>query len=467
MAGHTAVLLRDRFEKLQWLSPNPSDGSSYDLTRSAARRSQRSISMSSPPERCGVDSPMHASTGASAAPHWRRPGRCDLAGRAQTEMVRSGSRQPRSDGYRARPAATHLALRIADLRLLVLAGFWTLTAIASSASADGVDASPTGLQSNMTFDVYSPLSRSAEMLRRLATPFDALRVMQAAGRTGKPLREQAIELADEHFAAFVPPHSPPQGYALLVFVSPWDEGAVPIDWTIPLDRHGMILVTAAKSGNSASVLGRREPLALLAAQNIMSRYPVDAGRVYVGGFSGGSRVAERLAVGYPDVFHGALLIAGSDPIGDAHLPLPTAPLLALLQESTRLVFATGEHDEYHQAQDAHSRSSLAEWCVFDSAAETIALHEPRTAGCSRPRPAARCAGAAQAARPTPARRLPGAHRQAPRRGAHERGGSDCLRSDRCGEAILGQDRRALRRSGRAAKHRVGEPLVARSLRRAA
>lgn len=253
----------------------------------------------------------------------------------------------------------------------MLAGFWTLTAIASSASADGVDASPTGLQSNMTFDVYSPLSRSAEMLRRLATPFDALRVMQAAGQTGKPLREQGIELADEHFAAFVPPHSPPQGYALLVFVSPWDEGAVPIDWTIPLDRHGMILVTAAKSGNSASVLGRREPLALLAAQNIMSRYPVDAGRVYVGGFSGGSRVAERLAVGYPDVFHGALLIAGSDPIGDAHLPLPTAPLLALLQESTRLVFATGEHDEYHQAQDAHSRSSLAEWCVFDSASETI------------------------------------------------------------------------------------------------
>jgi DNA-binding transcriptional ArsR family regulator len=36
MAGHTAVLLRDRFEKLQWLSPNPSDGSSYDLTRSGS-----------------------------------------------------------------------------------------------------------------------------------------------------------------------------------------------------------------------------------------------------------------------------------------------------------------------------------------------------------------------------------------------------------------------------------------------
>jgi dienelactone hydrolase len=257
------------------------------------------------------------------------------------------------------------------LRLLLLAGFWAMTAIARPASADGADASATGLQSHVTFDVYSPLSRSTEMLRRLATPFDALRVMQAAGRTGKPLREQGIELADEHFAAYVPPHPPAQGYALLVFISPWDQGAVPIDWTLPLERHGMILVTAAKSGNSASVLGRREPLALLAAQNVMNRYPIDARQVYVGGFSGGSRVAERLAVGYPDLFHAALLIAGSDPVGDAHLPLPPAPLLALLQESTRLVFATGEHDEYHRAQDAPSRSSLAEWCVFDSAAETV------------------------------------------------------------------------------------------------
>jgi dienelactone hydrolase len=301
-------------------------------------------------------------------------------------MVRSGSRQPRPDSYRGRPAATQVALRTADLRLLLLAGFFAMTAIARPASADRAEANPTGLQSHVTFDVYTPLSRSSEMLRRLASPFDALRVMQAAGRAGKPLREQAIELADEHFAAYVPSHPPPQGYALLVFVSPWDEGAVPIDWTTPLDRHGMILVTAAKSGNSASVLGRREPLALLAAQNIMSRYPIDAGRVYVGGFSGGSRVAERLAVGYPDVFHGALLIAGSDPIGDAHLPLPPAPLLALLQESTRLVFAAGEHDEYHRAQDAHSRPSLAEWCVFDSAAETIPFmsHElPDASGLDR------------------------------------------------------------------------------------
>src|SRR5208282_4778992 len=61
--------------------------------------------------------------------------------------------------------------------------------------------------------------------------------------------------------------------------------------------------------------------ALLAAQNIMHRYTVNPDRVYVAGFSGGSRVAMRLALGYPDLFRGALLNAGSDPIGDALAPI--------------------------------------------------------------------------------------------------------------------------------------------------
>jgi len=71
-------------------------------------------------------------------------------------------------------------------------------------------------------------------------------------------------------------------------------------------------VTAANSGNDAPTIDRREPLALLAAHNTMKQYPVDPQQVYIGGFSGGARVALRLALAYPDVFHGALLNAGSD-----------------------------------------------------------------------------------------------------------------------------------------------------------
>jgi pimeloyl-ACP methyl ester carboxylesterase len=166
------------------------------------------------------------------------------------------------------------------------------------------------------------------------------------------------------------PYPPLHGYSLLVFVPPWSRAEVPSQWIPALDRHDMILVTPANSGNDAGTVGRREPLALLAAQNTMAQYPVDPQQVYIGGFSGGSRVALRLALGYPDVFHGALLNAGSDPIGNADLPLPPAELFHRFQDSMRLVYVTGERDEAHLIDDMRSRQSLEKWCVFDVVTET-------------------------------------------------------------------------------------------------
>jgi pimeloyl-ACP methyl ester carboxylesterase len=163
------------------------------------------------------------------------------------------------------------------------------------------------------------------------------------------------------------------GYSLLVFVPPWSKAEVPRQWIPALDRHDMILVTAANSGNDADTVDRREPLALLAAQNAMVQYSVDPQQVYIGGFSGGSRVALRLALGYPDVFHGALLNAGSDPIGSADVPLPAAELFRRFQDSMRLVYVTGERDDAHLVDDMHSRQSMEKWCVFD----VVTVSEPR------------------------------------------------------------------------------------------
>ena len=222
----------------------------------------------------------------------------------------------------------------------------------------------TGLQKDVVFTDYSPLSRSMELARRMLSPLNAMRVNQELARSGQAAREQSIDLPHEKFAVYVPAHARPNGYALLVFVPPWQEAAVPPRWTLALDRHGMIFVSAANSGNTADVLDRREPLALLAAYNIMRRYRVDPDKIYIGGFSGGSRVAMRIALGYPDLFHAALLDAGSDPIGDAQIPLPAADLFHQFQDSTRLVYATGQRDDDHLDKDVHSRDSMQAWCVF-------------------------------------------------------------------------------------------------------
>ena len=246
-------------------------------------------------------------------------------------------------------------------RRLLLGALLTLCITAANAA-------PVGLQHDVMFSDYTPMSGSAELLRRLFSPLTALRVNRA--RAAQPVREQSIDLDREKFDIYVPAEKPPGGYALLVFVSPWENATVPPHWISALDSRDMIFVSAANSGNDANVLDRREPLALLAAHNVMRRYPVDHDRIYVGGFSGGSRVALRLALGYPDLFRGALLSAGSDPIGDGQIPLPPRELFQRFQESTRLVYLTGKDDASHLDMDAHSRSSMHDWCIKDMDTET-------------------------------------------------------------------------------------------------
>jgi hypothetical protein len=73
------------------------------------------------------------------------------------------------------------------------------------------------------------------------------------------------------------------------------------------------------------------------------------------------------ALAYPDVFHGALLNAGSDPIGgEAGIYLPPAELFHRFQQ-TRLVYVTGESDELNLRDDQISRGSMRDWCVLDIA----------------------------------------------------------------------------------------------------
>lgn len=240
-------------------------------------------------------------------------------------------------------------------------------------------APPSSVRVGVSFTGYSPLSRIAEIARRTLTPLTFRRGQRMLSATGQALREQPIDLAEEKFVIYVPAGAPAKGgYGLLVFVAPWPEATRPQLWRPPLDRHGLIFVSAENSGNDVKVLDRRLPLALLAYENIRAQYPLDPKRVYIGGLSGGSRAAEITALAYPDVFRGALLNAGSEPIGgERGIYLPPADLFRKFQE-TRLVYVTGEHDDLNLADDQVSRASMRDWCVFDLEVQVARRlgHEP-------------------------------------------------------------------------------------------
>jgi dienelactone hydrolase len=239
---------------------------------------------------------------------------------------------------------------------------------ALSGSAQETADSVTGLQRNVVFSDYFPLSGTAELTHRTLSPLVNMEIARATRNAA--LRPQAIDLTQERFSVYVPAQRPSRGYALMVFIPPWQDAHVPEGWAMVLEHHGMIFVSAAKSGNEEKVLDRRIPLALLGAYNVMHKYPIDPERVYIGGFSGGSRVALRTALAYPDLFRGALLNAGSDPIGDGEELLPPDDLFAKFQNS-RLVYVTGSEDTWNLQHDMASRDSMKAWCVFGTAIETM------------------------------------------------------------------------------------------------
>lgn len=207
---------------------------------------------------------------------------------------------------------------------------------------------------------FTPLATNAEIARRMMGP-------QAPRLPGQPLDPPA-----ERFLVAVPDAMPPGGYGLLVFVPPGPRGRVPDGWASTLDTSGMIFVAAQNSGNDVDVFGRRVPLALLAEQNLVKRYRIDPARIFIGGFSGGSRVALRLALAYPDLFKGALLDAGADPIGTSEMPLPPDDLFQQFR-SSRLVYIVGEDDGIGLIKDAASMRSMRAHCVFN--VEEHVLHD--------------------------------------------------------------------------------------------
>lgn len=239
-------------------------------------------------------------------------------------------------------------------------------------SLTGTDAGHCAEQRNVVFDAYSPLAANSEIVRRLLSPIDADRIQNYLHDSGKALPEQTIELDKERFSLFVPEGpEPAAGYALLVFVSPFEQALVPPEWRNELNHQGMIYVAAEHSGNDNDMVGRRIPLALHAYENVAKRYRLDPARVFVGGFSGGGRTAMRIALSYPDVFRGALLNSGNDPIGTAGISLPAKELFELVQQRSRFVFVTGERDSMVLATDVATRRSVQALCVQGLETQTM------------------------------------------------------------------------------------------------
>ena len=187
----------------------------------------------------------------------------------------------------------------------------------------------------------------------LTAPYsDATNITKHFGYT-VPLPEYAI--TNESFLLKAPQPVPTNGsWGLLVWISPSDDPGIPAAWDHELATRHLLFVGAKHSGNSRHPLDRIR-LALDATCNMCRQYTIDRQRIYIGGFSGGSRIASMLGVAYADIFTGTLCCSGVNfyadvpaTAGGKYYPGTFVPNLGVLLQAKRkgrFVLLTGDHDE--------------------------------------------------------------------------------------------------------------------------
>jgi pimeloyl-ACP methyl ester carboxylesterase len=132
-------------------------------------------------------------------------------------------------------------------------------------------------------------------------------------------------------------HEPAGGASgVLVYVSPTDSGELPASWVEVIDRKRLLYIAAEGFGNSRPTAER--VLAALAADRLARQIGVGEARRYIAGMSGGGRVASQVITHFPEVFSGAICIAGAD----YFMPQDESQRAAVA--SRRLVMLTGSRD---------------------------------------------------------------------------------------------------------------------------
>ena len=166
-----------------------------------------------------------------------------------------------------------------------------------------------------------------------------------------PLPEYNV--TQEKFRLVVPPNyntNTPSG--LLVWLSPGDDAYMPADWEEELAQHNIILVAPFNVGNERHPIDRLR-LACDATSNVCRRFRIDRKRIYIGGFSGGARLACMLGIACADIFSGALCVCGVNfylhvPAGgNQYYPAsfnPSADILHSARRFGKYVLITGEAD---------------------------------------------------------------------------------------------------------------------------
>ncbi len=108
--------------------------------------------------------------------------------------------------------------------------------------------------------------------------------------------------------AYPSPDGDPPG--VFVYISPTPDCRPPPGWAQVLEARNLVWICPLNAGNNAPP-PRRILAALTAAAALSEKRELDPDRTYLGGLSGGARIASRAIGRAPDEFEGAMYFVGA------------------------------------------------------------------------------------------------------------------------------------------------------------
>ena len=163
----------------------------------------------------------------------------------------------------------------------------------------------------------------------------------------------AYDVTKEEFEVVVPAgYNADVPHGLFIWIGAGNSPKVPKEWEAVLAEKKLIFVGAMNSGNKRNIFDRAR-MAIDANVNMRGIYNIDGRRVYVSGFSGGSRVASMLGVCWGEMFSGTVCFMGVNFYTDLTAEdgkvyglsyLPVDEVLVLSKKYCRYALVTGERD---------------------------------------------------------------------------------------------------------------------------
>jgi predicted esterase len=210
----------------------------------------------------------------------------------------------------------------------------------------------------------SPLANTFDLIERQFSPLEAFQLERKLRAAGVTDALDVNDLSAERLLVRAPDKPAADGrYGLVVYLGAEKQAQYDPEWNNVLDNHAVVFVSPDNAGDDVHALERRIPLALHAYEYARRTYNLDPNRIYVAGKAGGSRLAERLAILYPDVFTGTVVNSGAVVLGSQELPMPTADAMQRLRTQSRLMFATARSDQPAFSEQQQTLQSFEAYCI--------------------------------------------------------------------------------------------------------